>query len=546
MAETKAFTLRPTNDPTRPCWGLLGDILGRKLEVPADAATAATALRGYLREAFSTQSERALAMMLGSGAGKDMLVSFAKIHREGGSARIRSESRDGEMFSDPRFRSAAQYLVSHLFNMDMGRGSDYVRLVSKVQAYRDLDTSTREPINSWLPEKCGVAPYIRARVRHILLEYYERLEVGRGALSLDRCQESGREISTNREFVVNRHGSSVDDERAAFDPNAERNVEFDPSATAHEGAAPADEAPDEGEEDGVDVPDTEDAVARDLRAFQADSPMGDSAREAVDQRLEALVRQPDDVLRAFIPLYPDPKVDPVAGARAAAAELLDKLCKLDSQLAEDREPIGEVIKEWDGVTALRKFIPEIHEAALKLRYVLAGAVKSASLKNAPSEKEAAIVDQTMEMFALDEKPAKGRANRVPGFHAAAATAEADVNFDIMLDAAVADVDMTSTDRPDYIFLCNAVGVQPNWDLEEGALYDELTRLGGLYLDHAGSYQREHVAYADWVKARIDRWNPRLALFTDGLRAIVGQMVYAGGPKQPRKKGKAVQVGIEID
>ena len=532
----KGSALLATNDPARKCWTFLRDVLDREEAVPADPLAARNRLRELLIEAHATRPYKLMRMAVlsaGPGSIRGRIDAFVQCLRaEGMEIDHRVEAApDAEdtrtLLVDPAWRSATNYIISRWAAMGDGH-----RTEARAAVYRELGTSTNEPVRAWLPEKCGVVPYLRARTKHILLEYYDRLERNLPVVSLNHMEDV--------------YGLQLSDEGRFVRPFASERADAD-----------AGEPPEEAQERAA-APDDEE-IRRVVDDTFASSPLsrGDEAeeeRERIDRLIERYrgregAGRPASFavwpLCVFDPQFtPDLTADPAA-VRASARALLARLAAVDADIAADLPTLLDLLsgENWDGRKPLVAHLPELADAAFAHRYDLAGEERRGETHDPslpPSETDAralqlaAKIGQQLLTFSEDGQ-ARNLADRAedlaraPTARASRELAYDQVTIAEMLSAHAGTADPDSSERPDYLFLARATGSKLNPDLAGEALHQELRELFFDYLQilkRASPDMMEVAMHLEELEKKDQtRWDP-------GKQFLGGRLEWAAAAACP--------------
>ncbi len=197
-ASSKA-TLLVCNSMQRADWGFFraiwagpaGGAVPARIEallvIPTNVMEARNRLRELLLAAYAEQPYRLVRMVcFGGGRGSSVVKNLAAAMARNGEVECRrSSARRADGLEDNATRAAVDYILSHLWVLD-----DKPHYVSTKAVYAALNTSTKEPIRAWLPESAGVVAYLRARIGHITLAYFEAQQVAasRAYVALEDCE----------------------------------------------------------------------------------------------------------------------------------------------------------------------------------------------------------------------------------------------------------------------------------------------------------------------------------------------------------------------
>ncbi|MDD2765706.1 MAG: hypothetical protein PHE83_17220 [Opitutaceae bacterium] len=548
------FVLLPPEDPARPCWAFLGDVLGRVEHPPADRMEARNRLRVLLQEAYQERGYKLLRMaLMGDGKGnlRGRVAALVESMRAEGkdvdtrmlSSADHPDCRD--LLADPVWRSAINYIFSRWWSMGSG-----AKTIARAEAYRELDTSTNEPIKAWLPERCGVIPYLRARTLHILLEYYHQLDTEKihmPMVSLDQYKDQYEmELSTTGDFVKARSAAPEDEEAP---PSVRTQEELDQlvdrvyATTAMARPGPP-------------------AVQAELDEIRR------LGREQVDARIDHYrgPATPNSPRPGTFDCWPlcvfDADFDPartggVEGVKQSCRALLGRLAEHDRDMATDRATLLGLLDEWDGVKPLSEHMPELFDAAWTHRYVLAGVeepLESRGPEAAPSAVTKAMAtpgtaeNLLFEFMAGVNGPDSGAdVGRAPTLAGSLERAYDQVRLDDLVSADLVGPDLDHAGRPDYLWLALAAGSQPA-RLEGEELHHEMRVLLAEYLTRL--WQRTHNPRWEELGRAMAKWNPGEQFLLQPLRvaclAVVGRTqdhpaetasAMVAAPSAPVKQGQ---------
>jgi hypothetical protein len=524
--EPKHTVLLPPNDPARLCWKFLGDVLERAEVPPADPAAARDRLRALLLEAYQTRGYKLLRMaLLGSGTGsmRGRIEAFVQSLRAHGieiDTRMSSVPDADDvrtLLADPGWRSATNYILTRWWSMGDGR-----KTLARVAAYRVLDASTNEPIKAWLPERCGVVPYLRERTRHILLAYYDETEHRLPTVSLDYISDVHKlELSSEGRFERPfRLGSDED----AGEPPEE--------AQAREGA------PDDDE-----VRRVQDEIYASTPAARHPDPAAEAeaqAREQIDALIEryrgrAEAPAPDTYgcwpLCVFDPQFTADLAGDGERVRRSAQALIARLAglkddagrPLDADIAADQGTLEQLLNDWNGQTPLVEYLPELADSALTHRYALgSGEIRRETrdpggVPTAPTPEEEAVI-AGVQLLLIAPEDRRNVLERIEDLAANPAMGKSQalgfdqVTLQELLALREADVDLNSPQRLDYLFLLGYTLRSPDYALEGAPLHEELRLLFREFLDR----NVERLPGLREIVDDICTWNPAERLLGEVL------------------------------
>ncbi len=526
--------LLPPNDPARPDWGFFRDLLGRTIAIPPDESQARTLLRELLIEAISTRPYHLLRMVTGTPTMQGKLAALALHYRGRGagttvlpSAGVEDSGLREGAANDRHFRAAQDYILSRLWVRGFQR--DGSRILPRKGVYRDLKTSSHEPIMAWLPERAGVVPYLKANIDYVLRHFYELNGAEHAAISLDRLRAHESEISPDgwkREIDLTEDGELVFAARGGIAAAGGRKVAlFDESLTANS-----------------------------TTAHKADPRT--SQRIRVDADIEAAkVASPDTWPLTVFEHQESPRtprrIKAVSTQKRRALALIERLASIDADIAVDRQTLTVLLKEWRGESAFVNAFPEITHTVMKHRYVLAG------IDRAPTISVVAHDVQREFGFGLTAPPVAGRsinlskdeqlqaqqhlsrestlwptATSLPQHQAAVA------NLQISISEVLEDVEpLESPLRRDYALLAETAGERTK-SLHGLALYAEMERLRDTMLDRLETRQIGSPEYELAETLRSRRWNPATQSLGD---AIISIAIENGPPRMKPMPAKRTEV-----
>lgn len=178
MANTKKAPIAP-NDPERPDYPILGSLLGREIPVPEDMGEAKKVLKSALEEVYTTKPHK-------------LIVTCATSRRCNAKKALAQFTDDSS--SNGLNQEVLSFVTARLWNRNpSGRES----------VHRDVDKSnpSSNGIRYWDPEKCGVVPWINARVGLVMKDYWKEKALESPDVSLDGLAEKGLELSNDQVFV---------------------------------------------------------------------------------------------------------------------------------------------------------------------------------------------------------------------------------------------------------------------------------------------------------------------------------------------------------
>ena len=545
----ESFNHLRVNDPERPCWGFFRDVFQLKeLNPPSDEYAARARLRHLLREAAARHPYRLLKKaLLSSPATMNSLRQFvACLRNEGGGTTVfdsgeshaRTQARRDSQ-DDPYWREAFDYLLSRLWVMGDGRP-----IPSHHSAYHRLRTSTKEPLRAWLPEKSGVITYLRNRARHIIGEYYEELQGRDYMVSFDRLREGFLHFSEDgesyrvRRMDVNNEGEVVDIYRGGAQPTTFlRDDRFIETARGQELTRRARYQPT--------------APADNVKPAAS----GPTREEEFEQRFQDALRDyPDDwPIRLFDPIF---SVTSYGESRkpswrtAAVRRLITRLKVYDPSIVYEpaiatkpevdtnkqinTRNLAEILREWDGVHPLVEVMPEIAVAARQWRQHLAG-VKRREPLSTPAEEKAARLLRDAPLRQLYPNPENAPATR----EAHAAIAAEQVALQALLNSADQEPVMEPSERPDYAFLAQHAGEQPDLTLGPEELACEMRRLAKSFCRQL----RGQGGSGPWLAKLIEEaeWDPAQRMLGQLLWDTAGTVAAGWQKRAARKTGPQIDV-----
>lgn len=543
----------PCNDPSRPDWQWFRDVLlpitasaseeqnsfaaeiRPLLEVPVDPQTARDRLRQLLQIAFERVPYRMIyASILGKGKGNKVpaMAAFVQslktkgVDLETSDFSGRSSMDDlgrSSSMTDRGWRTGINYILSNLRLME-GTGDENGHTVSRLEVYRELGTSTNEPIKSWLPEKCGVVPYIRARTGHILTAYYEKLRSRDrvSGISLDAFHDLyGIELSEKGSFVrIQPNDSENRDDMENFDIDNPHGVDWkdvDEDVRALEDTLTASALGRDNEEKGKE----EELTKK------------DAAKAEIDLHISGLKADPassgDWPLRAFDPQYAEEAIEggslDLGRIRAAAENLLRRLLYRDETLTADFSAILDALRDWDGSMPLISFVEEIAFYAEKYRYELAG------ISPLPIPVEGAIVQREFDLLSQMETPALAADHlfgAVPEPEMPSLVhsrfAERSISLCHLLTEDCDETTLDDPDRSDYLFLCQEQNEHPAADIGAQNLFQEIRRLTKAWCSALENHGiGESKAKAQELSLRLRTWDPAAEHLATAFNRALAEM-----------------------
>lgn len=287
-------------------------------------------------EAFETAPYRLMRYTVFGTArdGRSLARSVASVNhrlspqRAAISSRQRAINRDGVDRNAPRlsdYRETYDIILSQLWSLGDGQ-----KKVARKKEYRDLNTASNEAINSWLPERSGVLPYLRAKVRLVLQhlsktlderEYLKQVKYGKAKVVLDKASHSKR----TRDI----RDHTFDEESSRF-------------------------------------------LASRVDALDASA--GEAAGEQkIDDSLRGIIKHGDWPLRFIFPEYNKAEdAQSLPSMKYYAKNALTILADMDTDFRADLEIVLDILNKWDGKTSLVSTLPELADATMRYRYEISG------------------------------------------------------------------------------------------------------------------------------------------------------------------------------
>jgi len=484
----KINPLLPVTSVDRPDWGFLSDVLGRETRIspPADRGTAVALLKGTLAEAYAQNPNKLVMMACHPTKSKGKTQALDHFRQEMG-------QQDG-----------IDYVTSRLLNAKDDAGPALVRDAARGSSHNGIDY--------WDPERCGVAPYIKARVGYIIKSYYSQKKEEPHHASLDEMASRRIDIDTNGEVVRQFRGGDSDDTPDLNDNDGEspssRLGEVDIDEDVH--ALPLDESTGFQE-----IVSRIESAERDLAIAKHGSPVALRLQRSITAlHDEAKTRLRDEIKLEYtprpdwvVPLTPDTahslnrpdvaffsKVLPADQSsikegdipeqiRSKTRDLLD-IIKLRFPLNDLQILVEDIDEGWDPatVTVFRRY-PEI--VSMAVDHAVDAEFARRSAEEIPSLHAAEVQTET-QMVVLFEGDAESRSKRngkKTGTVDGADVKEAAVWRSKSTTEDLCDIDR----REDYLFFCERLGIEPKTKLKGAALYAEIKNVARQWVTKTAKF-----------------------------------------------------------
>ncbi len=480
-----ASAIKPPNDPTRPEWAILGR-LTRKNDLFRPGMSedeAAAAMKAGLEEAWLARPNEVLAAC---------------------SSKMISGVAQGLRHKPGEFQNVMSYLTERMwlgpFSAEGPQDDKGPQDDSKIPEATDPERGSYAfHIRYWQPKMGGMVKYLNQRVGWLLTNYSRELARQGKLISLETLTANGADLTSDGRFVrPQRPRTALDDmdpTEAALDGmdlRAERDrllagAEKDPRL--EEDVTKPGHAPEEAEE--PEAPSAPVTAKQSALTSLVQRPMG-----------AEILNSPNRFEFGFFSLALGRDIEPCAAPEDRAKQLqsfaltsFDTLCPD----LEDSAAIRSDLATWDPakVSFFHQF-PDVTEfiiakvgspeivAARTPSPVNAESAAAAKLMGLASDEEVARpIDQPGDLFT--EMTMAHDTLRVSDMWRQKATPEL----------------LNSADRPDYLFLCEALKVEPNEDLKPTELHAEIKKMAAEWVITASRNSK----FTDHLWSAVRQWDP---------------------------------------
>lgn len=469
------------NDPQRPDFGILSDLLGEEVPFSEDLDTAVANLKKGLLDVYQRNPK---GLVLASSAMKRIGKSSSKS--------LSFMSEPGAQLDHDEFMS---FVIVRLWNRNKsGKEKVHKRL-------KDAEVYSSNAILSYDPEESGVLPYINARVGYIVKSYFNEKSLEQsGDVSLESLQEKGLELNHDKVFVRQR---------------VEKTIDLDRSDGQSQYLAPDEEGGhDEGFVDEIGSNLDEITQAVELQATEnGDLENTASGKGNRKNRINRNVDSPNRADLVYLQNHLGDQFTFSEMADVRTVQLTAKSIELFEAKASQHpeyEDMLEVLNEWNPEeNILQDYAPDVIEVIDE-----AILLEAKELETKQVEEITKTEPQQLEMFAVDEvegdKAEDVRYQYMDEEHIA---------LDEVLQAKMWRVDidgdqLNSPDRLDYVFLCNRARRKPSKDIEPKQMHKEMKSMAKDYMD---SHLPEDLIYLEdahkKVRKHAAKWDPSKEGFT---------------------------------
>ena len=469
------------NDTQRPDFGILSDLLGEEVPFSEDLDTAVASLKKGLLDVYQRNP-------------KGLVLASSAMKRTGksGSKSLAFMSEPGAEVDHDEFMS---FVIARLWNRNKsGREKVHKRL-------KDAEVYSSNAILSYDPEKSGVLPHINARVGYIVKSYFNEKSLEQsGDVSLDSLQEKGLELNQDQVFVKQRNEDAIDLDRV--DGQAQY-------------LAPDEEG---GQDEGY-VDEIGSNLDNITQTVGLQTPENDDLENTAlgkrnpKNRINRNVDSPNRADLVYLQQHLGDEFEFSEMADVRSVQLSAKSIELFESKASQHpeyEDMLEVLNEWNPEeNILQDYAPDVIEVIDE-----AILLEAKELETKKVEEITKTEPQQLEMFAVDEVEGdKAEDVRYQYMD------EEQIALDEVLQAKMWRVDidgdqLNSSERIDYVFLCNRARRKPSKDIEPKQMHKEMIRMAKDYMDR---HLPEDLIYLEdahkKVRKHAAKWDPSKEGFT---------------------------------